>query len=93
MSAADQMDDLMQPVAYLDDGLGAFYWPQEYKKDVGFKALYTADQMREYARKAVEAEREACAKVCDEYAASLDGDKYYWDSVSRDLAQSIRARR
>lgn len=28
--------------------------------------LYTADQMREYAKKAVEAEREACAKVCEE---------------------------
>ena len=59
----NEMDDLMQPVAYLDDGLGAFYWPQEYKKDVGFKALYTADQMREYAKKAVEAEREACCRI------------------------------
>lgn len=76
------MDDLMlKPVVYLDEGLGAFYWSKEYTKEVGFTPLYTADQMREYARKAVEAEREAIIQmmpgghsvdpqwVCDEIRA------------------------
>jgi len=90
------MDDLMQPVAYLDDGLGAFYWPQEYKKDVGFKALYTADQMHEYAKKAVEAEREACAKVCEDiYNDPADNNGYdaYYTRPYLECAAAIRARR
>ena len=29
-----------EPVAYLDEGLGVFYWPKEYKKDVSFTPLY-----------------------------------------------------
>ena len=59
------MDDLMlPPVVYLDEGLGAFYWPKQYKKDVGFTALYTADQMREYAKQAVEAYK-AADSFCD----------------------------
>ena len=33
-----------EPVAYLDEGLGAFYWAKEYKKDVGFTPLYTSPQ-------------------------------------------------
>lgn len=32
---------------------------------------YTADQMREYARAAIQAERERCAKVCDQISAQL----------------------
>ena len=36
-----------EPVAYLDEGLGTFYWPNEYKKDVGFKALYTTPPRRD----------------------------------------------
>lgn len=29
-----------KPVVYLDEALGAFYWPHEYTKDVGFTPLY-----------------------------------------------------
>jgi nucleoside phosphorylase len=32
-----------------------------------FQTMYTADQMRKYADKAVEEEREACAKVCESF--------------------------
>lgn len=35
-----------EPVAYLDEGLGAFYWPNEYKKDVGFTPLYAGPPHR-----------------------------------------------
>lgn len=35
--------------------------------------VYTADQMKAYAEKAVLAEREACAIVCDELAGLLIG--------------------
>jgi hypothetical protein len=36
-----------KPVAYLDEGLGTFYWPKEYKKDVGFTPLYTVPPQRQ----------------------------------------------
>lgn len=54
--------------------------------------VYTADQMRAYARAAVKAEREACAKLCDERA-------YLWEYIvereqeARQLAELIRARK
>lgn len=51
--------------------------------------LYTADQMREYARAAVELEREVCAKVCDSLHWPWHiGD----DSGPKECAEAIRAR-
>ena len=35
-----------EPVAYLDEGLGAFYWPIQYEKDVGFTPLYAVPPHR-----------------------------------------------
>lgn len=51
-------------------------------------ALYTADQLREYARKAVEAEREACAKVASEVGYDGVGCLH-----ALQIANAIRARR
>jgi hypothetical protein len=48
--------------------------------------LYTADQMRDYATAAVLAEREACAKLCEQQA-KCDGLAHGWD-----IAAEIRAR-
>ena len=36
-----------------------------------FQTMYTADQMRKYADKAVSDEREACAKVCESFDLPL----------------------
>ena len=47
--------------------------------------VFTADQMRAYARAAVEAEREACARICDETP-----DYPTRDSI--EMAEAIRAR-
>jgi hypothetical protein len=49
-------------------------------------SVYTAEQMRKYAAKAVAAEREACAKVCEEQE-ELRGHTPF------DCAAAIRARR
>lgn len=49
-----------------------------------FGGLYNAYQMREYARAAVEAEREACAQECDALA-SVEG-------IAQRCAAAIRAR-
>ena len=35
-----------EPVVYLDEGLGAFYWPNQYKKNVGFTPLYAVPPHR-----------------------------------------------
>ena len=75
-------DDLMLPAASI--------LPDEaYTMGLEPIAYYTADQMREYARKAVEAEREACAALCE----SLDDASYptrrVWPS---ECAEAIRAR-
>ena len=35
-----------EPVAYLDEGLGAFYFAKQYKKNVGFTPLYTTPPQR-----------------------------------------------
>ena len=35
-----------EPVAYLDEGLGAFYWANDYKKNVGFTPLYAVPPHR-----------------------------------------------
>jgi hypothetical protein len=48
-----------------------------------FQTMYTADQMRKYADKAVSDEREACAKVCDELHPGL---------ATKRAAEIIRAR-
>lgn len=60
---------------------------------------YTADQIQDYARKAVLMEREACAKVCDDKAtrnftwASENSDKYHAQADWAELcAAAIRAR-
>jgi len=45
---------------------------------------YTADQMREYAKAAVKAERDACARVCADDESGRDSGGYY--------AEIIRAR-
>ncbi len=37
---ANILREKQDPMAYLDEGLGAFYWPKEYRKDVGFTPLY-----------------------------------------------------
>ncbi len=49
-----------------------------------FEKMYTADQMREYAKRVVADEREACAKVCDAYGQMGLG--------ANSTANAIRAR-
>jgi hypothetical protein len=50
-------------------------------------SVYTAAQMKAYAAKAVEAEREACAKVCE-----TEYEGYEWADAREDCARAIRAR-
>ena len=47
-------------------------------------SVYTAEQMRKYAAKAVAAEREACAKVCEDLHPGL---------ATRVAAEHIRSRK
>jgi hypothetical protein len=57
-----------------------------------FQTMYTTDQMREYAKKAVEAEREACAKVCDDAAELLNRlTNYAGADEANACAAAIRA--
>ena len=58
-----------------------FWEPEENK-------IYTQAELNS----AVLAEREACAKVCDDYAAELDQNKSYWDAAAMNCAAAIRAR-
>ncbi len=51
------------------------------------QAKYTAEQMREYARKAVAEEREACAKECEHTAVRMGSE---W--MAHHCAAAIRAR-
>ena len=51
-----------------------------------FEKMYTADQMREYAKRVVADEREACAKVCEE----MKGQCWAYDHDT--IAAAIRAR-
>ena len=64
--------------------------PYSYQAQImgmrSFEKMYTAEQMREYAKRAASDEREACAKVCEGYC----GPDY--DTVSDILAAQIRAR-
>lgn len=43
---AIEQAEQQEPVAYLDEGLGAFYWAKDYKKAVGFTPLYTSPQAK-----------------------------------------------
>jgi len=52
--------------------------------------LYTADQMRDYATAAVQAEREACAKMCVDYAMRTPSKLE--QIASDNCAAAIRAR-
>lgn len=78
------MDDLMLPPP----------WAQSETSPC--KDLFTADQMREYAKKAVEAEREACAALCesyrDEWFKGLGRYEFMGEGADY-LADFIRARR
>jgi hypothetical protein len=58
--------------------------PQWFWKEHQAVCLYTTDQMRAYARVAVEAEREACAQECDALA-SVEG-------IAQRCAAAIRKR-
>ena len=75
------MDDLMQPVAWMyvndDDECEQIEYGEPFD-DPSVTHLYTADQMREYAKKAVEAERERCLKC------------YSPDDTATDWADKIR---
>lgn len=46
-----------------------------------------------HTRKAVEAEREACAKICDEKAEEWREMRGWLDDLSNEIATTIRARR
>jgi hypothetical protein len=54
--------------------------------------VYTADQMREFATIAVLAEREACAKVCDQMEQEAEGTECCKWPTPADCAHAIRAR-
>jgi hypothetical protein len=62
--------------------------PYSYQAQImgrrSFEKMYTADQMREYAKRVVADEREACAKVCDAYGQMGLG--------ANSAANAIRAR-
>lgn len=91
------MDDLLQGEVpmFRKQGCSDWYMGFADHEDGGGpyeeQTSYTADQRREYARKAVEAEREACAKVCDTVQAKNE-DKGMWMWEARDCAAAIRAR-
>lgn len=77
------MDDLMLPP--LPESVGVHQW----------LPTFTSEQMREYAKQAVEAEREACAKVCDHVVGDKHPDDIHSDGqwAALTLAAEIRARR
>jgi hypothetical protein len=55
---------------------------------LGPLSLWSSQGLQDYVRKAVEAEREACAKVCDDH---IDGTPE-WNSAANNCAAAIRAR-
>ena len=63
--------------------------PYSYQAQIigrrSFEKMYTADQMREYAKKVVADEREACAKVAEEHMRECEG-------ASFGIGAAIRAR-
>ena len=64
--------------------------PYSYQAQImgrrSFEKMFTVDQMREYAKKVVADEREACAKVCEE----MKGQCWAYDHGT--IAAAIRAR-
>lgn len=67
-------------------------WGWSWTHSVPF---FTDDQMREYAAAAVAAEREACAKVCEQLEPRhrMDGEWLAgWSDGTDDCAAAIRAR-
>lgn len=55
-------------------------------------SVYTAEQMKEYAKKAVIEEREACAKVCDDMRPSEAKYDMRFNAACTLNADTIRAR-
>ena len=70
------------PVRHItrEDATGAVLWESE-------EGPYTADQMIEYARLAVEQERERCAKLAE---SMMDPKDDGWDECLRLVALAIR---
>ena len=52
-------------------------------------SVYTAEQMRKYAAKAVAAEREACAKVCEQLSEKMT-DMAAWGAQECFIAIRLR---
>ena len=57
--------------------------------DINQQSLETLER---FAALVAAHEREACAKVCEDYAAELDQDKSYWDAAAMNCAAAIRTR-
>ena len=53
---------------------------------------FPVEELERFAALVAAHEREACAKVCDDYAAELDQNKSYWDAAAMNCAAAIRAR-
>ena len=90
--SSNQMDDLMQPlpkqcsVALVQNWQGQSEYRKLSEEWDEYSARFSENQMREYAKKAVEAEREACVELCKAVASRASHDGY-------DCAYAIRARR
>ena len=59
------------------------------------KRTWTQEHWTEYERSIAEAEREACAKVCDEYSATGQIEEFDrgWLACAKNTAAAIRARK
>lgn len=58
-----------------------------------YDALWFDANLIEFANAIAAAEREACAKVCEDGVASAqDWDSSYWDQACQNRAHAIRAR-
>ena len=92
------MDDLMQRAVYICTSCAGVYADAPVsqcdclpdKNEFTEARIYTEDQLREYAKKAVEAEREACAGVCDIMQKSHCFRS--WEIEPKECAKAIRAR-
>ena len=84
----------------MNDKLPPLPTPEAWRTHVGpwdcsTAYAYTVNQMREYAAQAVAAEREACAKVCEQLEPRhrMDGEWLAgWSDGTDDCAAAIRAR-
>lgn len=63
--------------------------PNSYVPAEGVSDLFTADQMRAYALEAIAAERERCARICEELAERGPGN--FKHGTPTDCAAAIRA--